>query len=180
MPRPTPVSSRRGPARPSGPSRKATAPAAGGLFFPQSKSLGLDQGDASPALLAKITYAGTAGRSFAEGSALLDQLADLPVPEKQVERVTRRIGGERVAERAADVAAFAALPLAEKFTVPPGVIPPALAVVMADGGRLQIRDGPGSGAAPPAPAAAGAATGAITPEAPAWPEEDAAAARAGH
>ena len=28
----------------------------------------------------KITYAGTAGRSFAEASALLEQLADLPTP----------------------------------------------------------------------------------------------------
>ena len=102
--------------------------------------------------MAKITYAGTVGRSFAEGSLLLDRLADLPTPEKQVERVTRRIGAERVAEREAAVAAFAALPLAEKFAVPAGVEAPPLAVVMADGGRLQIRDAAGAEAAPPGPA----------------------------
>ncbi len=79
---------------------------------------GIDQCETSPALLAKITYAGTVSRSFAEGGTLLDKLADLPTPEKQVERITRRIGAERVAEREADVAAFAALPLVEKFAVP--------------------------------------------------------------
>jgi hypothetical protein len=88
----------------------------------------------------KITYAGTVSRSFAEGSELLGQLAGLSVSAKQVERVARRIGQERVAERDAQVAAFQALPLAEKFAVPAGVTPPDLAVVMADGGRLQILD----------------------------------------
>ncbi len=155
--------------------------AVGGLFFPQSKSLGIDQGQASPALLAKITYAGTASRSFAEGSALLDKLADLPVSDKQVERVTRRIGAERVAERAAAVAAFVALPLVEKFAVPSGVTAPPLAVVLADGGRLQIRDEPATCAAPPEPATApGAAVEAVAAEAPEWAEETAAACRSGH
>jgi hypothetical protein len=99
-------------------------------------------------------------RSFAEGSELLDRLADLPVSAKQVERVTRRIGAERVAERDAAVAAFQALPLAAKFAVPAGVTPPDLAVVMADGGRLQILDR----SAPP-PGAAGAAAAAVAPDA---------------
>lgn len=155
--------------------------AAGGLFFPQSKSLGIDAGETSPALLAKITYAGTASRSFAEGSVLLDKLADLPVAEKQVERITRRIGAERVAERDADAAVFAALPLVEKFAVPCGVTAPPLAVVMADGGRLQIRDEPGTGSAPPEPATAlGTAVGETAPEAEDWEEENGAAARVGH
>src|SRR5262249_38805939 len=108
-------SSRPWPARPSGPSRKATATAAGGLFFPQSKSLGIDQSEASPAVQRRLTYAGTVSRSFAEGSELLERLADVAVSAKQVERVTRRIGAERVAERDAQVAAYQALPLVEKF-----------------------------------------------------------------
>jgi hypothetical protein len=114
--------------------------AAGGLFFPQSKSLGLDHSEASPAVQQQITYAGTVSRSFAEGSELLGRLAALAVSAKQVERVARRIGAERVAERDAAAAASQALPLVEKFTVPAGVTPPDLAVVMADGGRLQILD----------------------------------------
>lgn len=138
--RPILVSSRPGPARPSGPNPKATAPAVGGLFFPQSKSLSIDQTDASPAVQQKIVYAGIAGRSFTQAADLLDHLADLPVGAKQVERLTESSGDERVAERDRATAAFEALPLAKKFVVPAGVTPPDLAVVMDDGGRLQIRD----------------------------------------
>ena len=49
-------------------------------------------------MLQKITYAGTAGRSFAEASATLHHLADLAVDPKQVERVTERIGAELLDE----------------------------------------------------------------------------------
>jgi hypothetical protein len=125
----------------------------------------------------KITYAGTVSRSFAEGSALLEQLAEVAVSAKQVERVTRRIGAERVVERDAAVAAYQALPLVEKFAVPAGVTPPDLAVVMADGGRLQILDRTAPPPALPpqtAPAADGVPVGA---EAEAWDEE---AVPAGH
>src|SRR6516164_8798752 len=106
----TPASSKRVLAKPPGTSRKVIVPAAGGLFFPQSKSLGLDQAEASPAILAKVVYAGTVARSFGQASDALQQLADLPLPEKQVERVTQRLGAERVAERVATVAAYQALP----------------------------------------------------------------------
>jgi hypothetical protein len=107
----------------------------------------------------KITYAGTVSRSFAEGSELLERLADLAVSAKQVERVTRRIGAERVAERDTEVAAYQALPLVEKFAVPVGVTPPDLAVVMADGGRLQILDRTAPPAAAPPPRAEGSNDG---------------------
>jgi len=106
----------------------------------------------------KITYAGTVSRSFAEGHDLLERLADTAVSVKQVERLTRRIGAERVAERDALVAAFQALPLPEKFGVPAGVAAPEVAAVMADGGRLQILDRAALAPAEPATAAAPAAT----------------------
>jgi hypothetical protein len=67
--------------------------------------LGLDQSEASPAVQQKVVYAGPVSRSFAEGSELLGRLAELSVSAKQVERVARRIGQERVAERDAEVAA---------------------------------------------------------------------------
>jgi hypothetical protein len=119
-------------------------------------------------LLQKITYAGTAARSFAEASAALHHLADLAVDPKQVERLTERIGAERVAERDAQTAAFQALPLVEKFCAPAGQAAPDLAVVMADGGRLQILDrSPPATVAPP-PAAADPA--AAAPD-PGWDEE---------
>jgi hypothetical protein len=111
-------------------------------------------------------------RSFAEGSELLDRLADLAVSAKQVERVTRRIGAERVAERDAEVAAYQALPLAEKFAVPSGVTPPDLAVVMADGGRLQILERARPPSADPLPQAAGAAAAsAAAAQDESWEEE---------
>jgi hypothetical protein len=187
--RATRASSRRGLAEPNGRSRRAIVPAVGGLFSPQSKSLGLDQGAASPALLEKITYAGTVAASFAQASAALHKLADLPIPEKQVERVTERIGHERLAERDNAVAAFQALPLASRFAVPQGVMPPALAVVMVDGGRLQTLDRrPPPAETPPAETAPGpAAFAAATPTAAAapepaleWEEERAAAGTSGH
>jgi hypothetical protein len=121
----------------------------------------------------KITYAGTVSRSFAEGSELLGQLAELSVSAKQVERVARRIGSERVAERDAEVAAYQALPLVEKFTLPAGVQAPDLAVVMADGGRLQILDRVVQPAVDPLPAAADAALAGATDET--WEEEKTAA-----
>jgi hypothetical protein len=89
----------------------------------------------------KTVYAGVAASSFAKGAELLDHLADLPVPTKQVERLTRTIGGERVAQRDEASAAFQALPLTQKFDAPAGVSPPTdLVVAFVDGGRLQIRE----------------------------------------
>jgi hypothetical protein len=112
-----------------------------------------------------------AGRSFAEASATLYQLADLAVDPKQVERVTERIGAERVAERDAQAVAFQALPLVEKFRVPPAPAAPDLAVVMADGGRLQILDRSPPAALPPAaPPAAESEPAAVAAEA-GWDEE---------
>ncbi len=76
---------------------------------------------------------------------------------------------------------FAALPLVEKFDVPPGVTPPPLAVVTADGGRLQIRDAPGNASTPPEPAPpAVAAVGETAAEADDWEEENTTASRVGH
>jgi len=121
----------------------------------------------------KITYAGTVSRSFAEGSELLGQLAELSISAKQGERVARRIGMERVAERDAEVAAYQALPLVEKFTLPAGGKAPDLAVVMADGGRLQILDRVAQPATDPLPAAAAAAPAGAADET--WDEEKPAA-----
>ncbi|MGB2609712.1 MAG: hypothetical protein WBC80_12110, partial [Isosphaeraceae bacterium] len=105
-------------------------------------------------------------------------LARLKISEKQVERVTERIGQERVDQREKQVQAFLALPMMEKFATP-AAHPPDLAVVSMDGGRLQIRDWPSSDAAlggvaspvaatepPSITAAAGVASPAAAVEAP--------------
>ena len=83
--------------------------------------------------------AGTKNSSFARGSEDLRDYLQLEVDIKQVERVTERIGGERCAQRDADVEQYMGLPLMERKDKPKGVVAPALAVVSVDGGRLQIR-----------------------------------------
>ncbi|HKB41270.1 MAG TPA: hypothetical protein VKD72_32900 [Gemmataceae bacterium] len=88
----------------------------------------------------KVVYAGSVAASFASASELLADLADLAVPAKQVERLTRGVGTQRVEQRDAAVAAFQSLPLAERFDAPATARPPDLAVVFVDGGRLQIRE----------------------------------------
>jgi hypothetical protein len=156
--------------RPNGPNRQATVPAVGGLYFPQAKSLGIDQTETSPALQQKIVYAGIVSRSFTQASVTLEYLADLTVDVKQVERLTEGIGNERVAQRDAATAAFQALPLVDKFGAPPDVTAPDLAVVMTDGGRLQILDRDATATAASPTAASVAATAAALPE-PDWDEE---------
>jgi hypothetical protein len=86
-----------------------------------------------------IVYAGTKHPSFGQGSEALGELAGLTVSEKQVERVTERIGQERVAERDREVKAYLHLPLMERVGSPIDQ-PVDLAVVEMDGGRLQIFD----------------------------------------
>jgi hypothetical protein len=84
--------------------------------------------------------------SFAQGSKDLRKLAELEVSAKQVERVSKRIGLERLAERDRDVSAYEALPLVDRKGAPAGIEAPAagtagrVAVVGCDGGRLQILD----------------------------------------
>jgi len=106
---------------------------------------------------------------------LLEKLAGLLVDDKQVERLTRAIGEERLAERAAAVQAFQDLPLPQKFALPHGVPAPKVAVVMADGGRLQILDRCGAAAATDARSAPSGQEAGAEAE---WEEE--AAAPHGH
>jgi hypothetical protein len=91
-------------------------------------------------MLEKIVHAGTICPSYLLASATLAKLADLPIKEKRVERLTREIGTERVAERDAQTASYEAMRVVAKFETPVGVSAPDLAVVMVDGGRLQILD----------------------------------------
>lgn len=115
-------------------------------YFPQSKALGIDLGHYSTSLLDLITYAGANKPSFREASVDLDKMSGQQVHEKQVERLSKRIGLERLAERQAEVKRFAALPLIERCEgAPKEVASPQdnqVAVVMADAGMLQLRDSP--------------------------------------
>jgi hypothetical protein len=120
--------------------------------------LGIAQGTHSPHVLRKIVHAGAQNTSFASGSENLQVLAGLKIPEKQVERLTKSIGQERLEQRESQVQAFLERPLMERVAAPASA--PKLAVVSMDGGRIQILDRQ-------APAAEPSDTGACQRPAPA-------------
>lgn len=81
--------------------------------------------------------------SFKQAAQSLETLAEVSLSEERVRRAAERIGEERVAERAVEVAAFEQLPLPEQKQCPeqvPAVSSSCVAVVEADGGRMQERD----------------------------------------
>ncbi len=99
--------------------------------------LDVDQ-DLSPELLEKATCLGTILSSFPQASQASKTLLERVLGIKRLQRLTERIGAERVAQRDAETAAFLQLPLVEKQAAPPGVKAPDVAAVMPDGGRLQL------------------------------------------
>jgi len=96
--------------------------------------------DYSPTALKKVVYSGTQAPSFAHGSRDLKELAELDVSPERVRRATERIGAERVAERDTQAAAYEALPIPARRTVPADQPTPVVACVQMDGGRLQFFD----------------------------------------
>lgn len=85
-------------------------------------------------------HAGVNSSSYQQASSDLAALGDLTVAPKPIERLVHRIGGERIDQRDAAVAAHAALPLMEKDAAAGPQRPcPAVAMVSMDGGRFQAR-----------------------------------------
>ena len=52
--------------------------------------------DLSPAVLQKVVYAGANERSFRQAHDSLKVLAELEMPVRRIERITERVGAERV------------------------------------------------------------------------------------
>ncbi len=87
-----------------------------------------------------ITFVGVNNVSFQVASSNLEKLAGLKIPPKQIERLVKKIGRERVKKRKAKVAAHSHLPLNEKDeNLNPNRPCPKVAMVSVDGGRIQIR-----------------------------------------
>jgi len=92
----------------------------------------------------KIVVASTDGRSYEEASRLLTDLAEVEVSTKQCQRVTQRIGRERLVQRDERLKEFEQLPLPQQRTSPSTA--PAndwsgrVAAILMDGGRAQLRD----------------------------------------
>ena len=126
-----------------GNSESPIAPVVGGLFFPQNQALGVDHSGFSPRVQQKIIHAGVNSSSYQQAFRDLAELSDLKVGPKPVERLVRRIGQERIAQRDEAVSAHQCLPLMARDAVAdPNIPSPSVAMVSVDGGRMQIRSGP--------------------------------------
>jgi hypothetical protein len=89
----------------------------------------------------KVIQAAVRNGSFREGSRELAESAELDIDAKTLERAVHRIGGERLAERDAEVEAWKKLPLPKlQHGCPEGKVPPSLAVVQFDCGRMLVRE----------------------------------------
>ena len=91
----------------------------------------------SPSLLEKVSYLGVLLKSFPQGEVAAEKLLEFVLGSKRIERVTERIGWERVAAREAEVAAYQQVTLAEKTAEPTADTRRKSAAVMTDGGRHQ-------------------------------------------
>lgn len=98
--------------------------------------------DLSPAVMRKTVHLGTKLPSFESAADSVRETLEMEITTKRVERLTERIGGERVAERELSIEEWEALPLMQKLAAPPGVKAPAVACVTCDGGRMQRCDLP--------------------------------------
>ena len=103
--------------------------------------MGIDE-DLSPGVMRKSVHLATKLPSFASARESIAETIEVDLTTKRLERLTERVGAERVSERQAEIRRWDALPLVEKLAAPPGVRPPQVACVSCDGGRMQRRDLP--------------------------------------
>lgn len=96
----------------------------------------------SPKLIQKIVYLGATLRSFPQAQQAAEALLELRLTSKRIERLTERIGTERVKDRDQQVASWKGLPLVEKLSAPAGVKTPTAVAISSDGGRMQRCDVP--------------------------------------
>jgi hypothetical protein len=93
----------------------------------------------SPLVERKMTLAGVIAESFPKAEQYLLSLADLKIDAQRIRRVTRRFGKERVALRERLTRCFFEMPIPDQLLrAPDGIQAPEIAVVMLDGGRLQV------------------------------------------
>ena len=105
-----------------------------------TRAIGVEVGcPFTPAVLRKVVYAGSQSASFVRATKDMDALAEVAVSREQVQRWTKRVGEERVAEVERAAEAYEQLPLPEQQKSPRDQIP-QVACVQMDGGRIQIRD----------------------------------------
>ena len=101
--------------------------------------MGLDADETlSPSQLEKASLLGTVLSSFPQAHQATKTLLETVLGIKRIERLTERIGTERVAQRDAETKAWESLPLVKRDSAPEGIRAPQVASIMPDGGRLQL------------------------------------------
>lgn len=90
-------------------------------------------------MLKKVVHAGSLSASYVAATKDLAALAEVEVSRERVERWTKRVGQQRVAQVDALAEAFQEMPLPERRVSPTDHVP-QLACVQMDGGRIQIRE----------------------------------------
>jgi hypothetical protein len=88
-------------------------------------------------LLDKVSHLGTLLHSFPAGETAIRKLLEMTLGRKRIERLTERIGTDRVEERQGEIEFFKNLTLTEKLAGPQDVEIPEASAVMDDGGRFQ-------------------------------------------
>ncbi len=68
----------------------------------------------SPGLLRKVAYTGAQSCSFPKATKDLEALAEVAVTAKKIERWTKRVGDERIAEVEAEAIAYQELSLPDR------------------------------------------------------------------
>jgi len=103
--------------------------------------LRLGSHDFSPAILGKITRFAARSHSFKDASESLADGAEITISERQLGRIAHQVGEELRRDRDRRVERFQA-----REATPEVPVIPRLAVVIVDGGRLQVRsEVPGQG-----------------------------------
>lgn len=90
-------------------------------------------------MLKKVTHAGARSASFAAAAEDLRALAEVELTAKRVERWSERVGDQRVEQSREQADAYQSLGLPARQQSPTDQVP-QVACVMADGGRIQVRD----------------------------------------
>ncbi len=97
----------------------------------------------TPSMLRKVVHAGCQSASYVQATKDLMALAEVKVSRERVQRWTRRVGEERIAQTRAAASAYQQLPLPSRRLISKNrehVQAPQVACVQMDGGRIQIRD----------------------------------------
>lgn len=90
----------------------------------------------------KCVHLATKLPSFRSARESIAETIEVELTTKRVERLTERIGEDRVYERETEIRRWEALTLVERLAAPPGIKPPPVVCVSCDGGRMQRCDLP--------------------------------------